>query len=154
MSPTTRRNLWNTVCRVRDSGKSIVLTSHSMEECEALCTRLAIMVNGNFRCLGSIQHLKSKFAKGYNLSIKVTARFEELDTPETTAVEDFVKKEFPTATLTEKHMQLLTYEITGTSMTWSEMFGIMEEAKKRLQIEDYSIGQSTLEQVLVTDMFL
>ena len=32
----------------------------SMEECEALCTRLAIMVNGSFKCLGSIQHLKNK----------------------------------------------------------------------------------------------
>ena len=32
----------------------------SMEECEALCTRLAIMVNGVFKCLGSVQHLKSK----------------------------------------------------------------------------------------------
>lgn len=32
----------------------------SMEECEALCTRMAIMVNGRFKCLGSIQHLKSR----------------------------------------------------------------------------------------------
>lgn len=32
----------------------------SMEECEALCTQLAIMVNGKFKCLGGIQHLKSK----------------------------------------------------------------------------------------------
>lgn len=32
----------------------------SMEECEALCTRLAIMVNGRLRCLGSIQHLKNR----------------------------------------------------------------------------------------------
>ena len=31
-----------------------------MEECEALCTRLAIMVNGEFKCLGGIQHLKNK----------------------------------------------------------------------------------------------
>lgn len=36
------------------------LGSHSMEECEALCTRLAIMVNGRFRCLGSAQHLKGR----------------------------------------------------------------------------------------------
>lgn len=41
-------------------GRSVVLTSHSMEECEALCTRLTIMVNGEFKCLGSSQHLKSK----------------------------------------------------------------------------------------------
>jgi len=38
-----------------------------MEECEALCTRLAIMVNGKFRCLGSPQHLKNKFGEGYTL---------------------------------------------------------------------------------------
>ena len=36
------------------------LLTYSMEECEALCTRLAIMVNGQFKCLGSIQHLKNK----------------------------------------------------------------------------------------------
>lgn len=36
------------------------LGSHSMEECEALCTRLAIMVNGRFCCLGSAQHLKGR----------------------------------------------------------------------------------------------
>ena len=32
----------------------------SMEECEALCGRLAIMVNGTFKCIGSIQHLKNR----------------------------------------------------------------------------------------------
>lgn len=71
MDPAARRQLWNMVCRLRDSGKSIVLTSHSMEECEALCTRLAIMVNGEFKCIGSTQHLKNKFSKGLILKIKV-----------------------------------------------------------------------------------
>jgi hypothetical protein len=33
----------------------------SMEECEALCSRLAIMVNGMFKCIGSIQHLKNRY---------------------------------------------------------------------------------------------
>lgn len=42
-----------------------------MEECEALCTRLAIMVQGQFKCLGSPQHLKSKFGSGYSLRAKV-----------------------------------------------------------------------------------
>ena len=74
MDPATRRNLWNALITVIKAGKSIVLTSHrlvasneliltlyhSMEECEALCTRLAIMVNGEFKCLGGIQHLKTK----------------------------------------------------------------------------------------------
>ena len=46
------------------AGRTVVLTSHSMEECEALCTRLAIMAQGSFRCLGAPQHLKSRFGAG------------------------------------------------------------------------------------------
>lgn len=71
MDPAARRQLWNIVCRIRDSGTSIVLTSHSMEECEALCTRLAIMVNGELMCMGSTQQLKNKFSKGFILKIKM-----------------------------------------------------------------------------------
>jgi ABC-type multidrug transport system ATPase subunit len=41
-----------------------------MEECEALCTRLAIMVQGKFMCLGSPQHLKNKFGDIYTLNVK------------------------------------------------------------------------------------
>ena len=44
-----------------------------MEECEALCNRLVIMVNGKFMCLGSPQHLKHKFGRGYSVTLKVTA---------------------------------------------------------------------------------
>lgn len=71
MDPGAKRNLWNVLSRVRNSGISIILTSHSMEECEALCTRIAIMVNGEFKCLGSIQHLKNKFSKGFILNVKM-----------------------------------------------------------------------------------
>lgn len=51
----------------------LFVSFHSMEECEALCTRIAIMVNGQFKCLGSSQHLKSKFGQGYTLIAKVRA---------------------------------------------------------------------------------
>lgn len=48
-----------------------------MEECEALCTRLAIMVQGQFKCLGSPQHLKSKFGSGYSLQAKVQSEGQQ-----------------------------------------------------------------------------
>ncbi|VDM79665.1 unnamed protein product [Strongylus vulgaris] len=35
-----------------------------MEECEALCTRIAIMDKGQIRCIGSKQHLKNKYGMG------------------------------------------------------------------------------------------
>ena len=42
-----------------------------MEECDALCTKLAIMVKGKFVCLGSPQHLKNKFGNVYVLKVKI-----------------------------------------------------------------------------------
>ena len=42
-----------------------------MEEAEALCTRIGIMVNGRLRCLGSGQHLKHRFGNGYEVDIKL-----------------------------------------------------------------------------------
>lgn len=47
-------------------------------------------------------------------------------------------------------MDILTYHIplTQTQM-WSQMFGLMEDAKERLNISDYSLGQTSLEQVFL-----
>ena len=45
-----------------------------MEECEALCDRLAIMVHGQFRCLGGTQHLKNKFGQGFTVIMKLNTR--------------------------------------------------------------------------------
>jgi len=42
-----------------------------MEEAEALSTRIAIMVAGQLQCIGSVQHIKSKFGSGYEIEIKV-----------------------------------------------------------------------------------
>lgn len=69
MDPGAKRRLWKVLTDYRMKGKTIVLTSHSMEECDALCTRLAIMVNGEFQCIGAAQYLKNKFAKSYLLII-------------------------------------------------------------------------------------
>ena len=48
-----------------------------MEECEALCGRVGIMVDGRLRCLGSVQHLKSRFGKGYQFEVKLVAESAE-----------------------------------------------------------------------------
>ena len=42
-----------------------------MEECEALCNRLAIMVGGRLVCIGASQELKQRFGAGYDISIKL-----------------------------------------------------------------------------------
>ena len=71
MDPGARRKAWDCIRAAAHCGAAILLTSHSMDECEALCHRLAIMVAGNFYCLGSVQHLKGKFGAKYNFKMKI-----------------------------------------------------------------------------------
>lgn len=56
MDPQARRFMWNVISRISTCRKqsSIILTTHSMEEAEALSSRLAIQVEGNLKCIGSV----------------------------------------------------------------------------------------------------
>lgn len=74
MDPFARRKMWDVIANVTKSGNSsVVLTTHSMEECQALCSRVGILVAGRLTCLGSIQHLKTKYGKGYFIDARLRA---------------------------------------------------------------------------------
>uniref|UniRef100_A0A4X1V4X2 ABC transporter domain-containing protein n=1 Tax=Sus scrofa TaxID=9823 RepID=A0A4X1V4X2_PIG len=92
MDPVARHRLWDTVTWICKTGKTIIITSHSMEECEVICTRLAIMVQGKFKCLGSPQHLKHKFGNIYNLTAKIKIDNNEDKQKE---FKDFIATTFP-----------------------------------------------------------
>lgn len=107
------------------------------------------MVNGNFQCLGSIQHLKSRFSEGFSVTIKIKKiqNSSGVEHRDTTAIENFMLRNFTGCELREKHQELLNYYIRDRSAKWSTLFGVLERAKSELDIEDYSIGQASLEQV-------
>ncbi|XP_075998973.1 phospholipid-transporting ATPase ABCA3 [Genypterus blacodes] len=149
MDPVARRLLWDAVTRTRESGKAIIITSHSMEECEALCTRLAVMVNGQFKCLGSPQHLKSKFGSGYTLLAKVHIETEVEDS-DLQLFKDFIESTFPGSQLKDEHQGMVHYHLTDKSLTWAQVFGTLEAAKEKYCIEDYCVSQISLEQVFLS----
>lgn len=144
MDPKSRRFLWNCITSIVKEGRSVVLTSHSMEECEALCTRLAIMVNGKFKCLGSTQHLKNKFGDGYTLTIRLGG-----EVPQTAALIDFMEVEFPSANLREQHFNMLEFQLSSSDTILSKVFQYLEDKRSRFNIEDYSVSQTTLDQVFI-----
>uniref|UniRef100_UPI00358E46A7 phospholipid-transporting ATPase ABCA1-like n=1 Tax=Myxine glutinosa TaxID=7769 RepID=UPI00358E46A7 len=148
MDPQARRFLWECIGNVVREGRSVILTSHSMEECEALCTRIAIMVNGRFQCLGSVQHLKNKFGDGYTLELRLSGT-----KPDVGPVETFLHSAFPGATVQECHHTTLRYQLPlfagEQACSLSRAFDLLAQAKERLGLEDYSISQTTLDQVFV-----
>uniref|UniRef100_A0A668ANU0 P-type phospholipid transporter n=1 Tax=Myripristis murdjan TaxID=586833 RepID=A0A668ANU0_9TELE len=144
MDPKARRALWTCIHSVIKEGRSVVLTSHSMEECEALCTRMAIMVNGRFRCLGSVQHLKNRFGDGYTIILRVAG-----PDPDLAPVMKFIESELAGSTLKEKHRNMLQYQLPSSLTSLAHIFSILAKNKELLQIEDYSVTQTTLDQVFV-----
>jgi ABC-type multidrug transport system ATPase subunit len=77
VDPISRRDIWKMVSNIvaghglePKDRPSVILTTHNMEECEALCPRIGIMANGKLRCLGSAQHLKNKFGNGYQVELR------------------------------------------------------------------------------------
>ncbi|OBS71901.1 hypothetical protein A6R68_13520, partial [Neotoma lepida] len=144
MDPKARRFLWNCALSIVKEGRSVVLTSHSMEECEALCTRMAIMVNGRFRCLGSVQHLKNRFGDGYTIVVRIAG-----SNPDLKPVQEFFGLAFPGSVLKEKHRNMLQYQLPSSLSSLARIFSILSQSKKRLHIEDYSVSQTTLDQVFV-----
>jgi ATP-binding cassette subfamily A (ABC1) protein 3 len=63
VDPKAKRFMWTIVSKISTLRKksSVIITTHSMEEAEALCTKMGIMVAGEFKCFGSSQHIKTKY---------------------------------------------------------------------------------------------
>ena len=79
MDPEARRFMWNVIHEIARTRKqaSVVLTTHSMEECEALCSRLGIMVSGVFGCMGTHAEIKKAYGSGRQLQLKLRPPTED-----------------------------------------------------------------------------
>ena len=73
MDPEARRFMWSVIHKISTKGKkaSVIMTTHSMDEAETLCQRMAIMVNGEFVCLGKAGEIKEKYGYGYELEVSI-----------------------------------------------------------------------------------
>lgn len=140
MDAHSRRFMWDLISQ-QSKNRAVIITTHAMEEAEALCSRIGIMIQGKLRCLGSNQHLKSKFGKGYVLQLKVPVKSEE-------QAVSFVQGLVPSAVLTQRHMGALSFNIEHLQL--SDFFEAIEGSKATLAISDYSISQTTLEQVFIS----
>jgi ABC-type multidrug transport system ATPase subunit len=146
MDPVSRRFMWDVISDLSKS-MSVVLTTHSMEECEALCSRVCIMVNGALACLGSLEHLKQKFGRGYFVELSAEeSRMEQVRT--------FITQLFEGAEEQEQHSGRIQYLIPkqrdgqgGLSLAY--IFGQIESVKHQLGIHDYSVSGASLESIFV-----
>ena len=89
LDPLARRHLWEIIQNIHSQGKTIILTTHYMEEAEVLCDRIAIMDRGKMLVIGETNQLieKAKYPfritfilKNKRLSTKDKAIFKKIET--------------------------------------------------------------------------
>lgn len=141
MDPEARRQMWNVIEQV-SAQRTVVLVSHSMEEIEALCTRVAVMVSGRMQCLGSVQHLKTKFGGAYTVELRCA-------TDSVTACLALLQTALPGAFVEEQHGGFLRMRVERDAINLASIFALLESKKDELQIYDYSVSQCSLEQVFI-----
>ena len=163
MDPVSRRHMWEFISTTM-SGRCVILTTHSMEECEALCNRVGIMVNGQLKCIGTAQHLKSRYGKGYQLDITLDYSVvngdnnNDDDEKEILNIIENIENElisnFGKVILIEHQGNRLSYELikNKNNLKLGEMFNILENLKKnkfKNIIQAYALSQTTLEQIFI-----
>ncbi|XP_055430966.1 ATP-binding cassette sub-family A member 9-like isoform X4 [Bubalus kerabau] len=145
MDPEGQLQMWQLIrASFRNTARGALLTTHSMAEAEAVCDRVAIMVSGSLRCIGSIQHLKSKFGRDYLLEMKLKslARLEALHAE--------VLRIFPQAARQERFASLVVYKLPVEDVhPLSHAFFSLETVKQNFDLEEYSLSQCSLEQVFL-----
>jgi len=142
MDPGAKRFMWDLISATM-AGRSMILTTHSLEEAEALCHRIGIMVSGRLKCLGSAQHLRSRYGQGYQIELKTEDRKECVEN-----LRKWVEGTFEGAQLVEIHGDRLKYKINRT-ISLGGVFGEIEKNKHILFIQEYSCAEYSLEQIFI-----
>ncbi|XP_043761636.1 ATP-binding cassette sub-family A member 6 isoform X3 [Cervus elaphus] len=150
LDPAEQKQLWQTIqTAVRNTTRGALLTTHSMAEAEAVCDRVAIMVSGRLRCIGSIQHLKNSLGKDYILELKLK------EASQGTSVHMEVLRLFPRAAQQERYSSFLAYRLPVQDVQpLSQAFHKLEtvcffSVKHDFNLEEYSLSQCTLEKVFL-----
>lgn len=84
----------------------------------------------------------SRFGDGYTVIVRVGG-----SPPELKPVEDFVRRSFLGSVLKEKHHNTLQYHLPYTQGALAHIFSQFTSHQQRLGVEDYSVSQTTLDQV-------
>lgn len=140
MDPTAKRQMWDLINTVSKQ-RSVILTTHSMEECEAICSRIGIMVSGRLKCLGSSQRLKDKFGASYEINVRCAEEMKD------TCI-NRIREGFASINVEEEHRSYFRLKVRH-GIDLSAAFTILEDLKKKEVIYEYSLSQSTLEQIFI-----
>jgi ABC-2 type transport system ATP-binding protein len=147
LDPQARRHLWDLVDELKRAGRTIILTTHYMDEAERLCDRVAIMDHGKIIALGTVRELISsvggehivEFAVRGNAAANTSGDAAAVDVPRLTAI-DGVRSHRVDAGF---HQLAVTDLHTTVPRVFAEL------AAMGLELSEFRTHSATLEDVFV-----
>ncbi len=169
---------FNQVIRQYRPGRTIILTTHFMDEADLLSDRIAIMADGCLRCVGSSLFLKKTYGVGYQLTIEKAvqrrpavieedhddSKMNHNGSVETgVAAEgalvpesvDDTLRDIVSGAVSEAHLLTnvgteMSFQLPlGASANFKPMFESLDEQMERHTIETYGVSITTLEEVFL-----
>ncbi len=144
LDPFNRRSLWELIRNYRQ-GRTIILTTHHMEEADALSDRIALMSHGRIKCCGSPLFLKSKFGSGYRLTLTKNVDFNQ---QELVSLVKTVTGSEPTIQ-SNVARELCVSVPNEVNDKMPLLLSSIEEFKSRIGIINYGVSSSTVEEVFL-----
>ncbi|XP_067203769.1 ATP-binding cassette sub-family A member 17-like isoform X1 [Linepithema humile] len=143
----TRHALCEILHQIREMGRSVLITTHSMREAEAMCLRVGILVNGQFVTIGSYEHLRRKHEHNFILSIKVIPGFQFANFEK---IKKIIDETFPAIKFKDSYLGVLKYELES-GISYSQLFDKLEKLRQRyVWITDFSVYQPSIDEVFLT----
>jgi ABC-2 type transport system ATP-binding protein len=139
LDPQNRANLWQHVRRLRDRGVTVFLTTHYLEEADALCDRVMIIDGGQIVAEGSPRELKRDI-----VGDSVVLRVADADGERVAAV--IAKAEFVRSTAPAEDGELRCYVDDGVAA--------LPELLRRFDAENIALRSISLSEPTLDDVFL
>lgn len=142
VDPVARRRMFALIDRAK-AGRTTVLTTHVMEDADALSTRIGIMRSGHLACIGTPTHLKRRFGRGYVVEVHVEGGGGDA----AAALTNLLAGCADDVALLESNNGHFRFEADRVRL--GPLFRALEAARSVIGILDYAVSQTTLEQVFL-----
>lgn len=151
LDPENRHDIWEFINNLKEDGRTILLTTHILEEADILSDKICIMSYGEVKAQGTSSELKRSYGSGY----KITIILKELDDEVVLNMKEFVSQSIPSSELIDSSGGALLFVVPlqDTDKVTSFLKNYEDNTEVQEKVDDLVVSNSTLEEVFmkVTD---
>jgi ABC-2 type transport system ATP-binding protein len=122
LDPNARRAIWNVIRGLKSKGKTVILTTHYLDEAEQLSDRVAIMNHGRIVAMGTSEEIIETYGSGERLEIHGTEELAAFLRAHTDLKVDYDKKGLVSIPISQKHDALAALmAVEQSGITWRDL---------------------------------